>query len=881
MPEQSALLNAVDAVVKAKDRKQRLDLTSTLLGTARQLCQAELSESIPGEVAIARLDQSWQLLDQFSTEQNQFSIRNWLSTLPGSPNAYLRMYMATTRALLECRNENIDVSRDWLTLAVGALLGKSPVPTAIKFNWEILKDSLDLNMLVPVSPTQTWSLSLVSHTIGELLNITRKPSKSWRTPLLLASGNQGFVGTIAVESFGGGSGIWYPHSSNLLLDIEDDFWNTIVNTWDFVKRHRLDRMPSDRDFSWRVLPPGGERQFRLRGTSHGVAVAAALHHAISSDPIDERTAISIALDNEDGRLLPVQRIREKVLAASKAMVERVVLHEANVPEASNVLNGIADVKIVGADEFYKVTRWQDRARREEQELRLRQQPRIVSETRVHQGDMRSFVISSSGRYLASTSNDRTIRLYNLNDQEEVWSISKSDTWWSSAIAITPDESRVVASWLDHFVYVLDLETGRELHKIDCGHVPLVSRIRNFPSVFKSNTICDIAITPNSCHAVLAGRNPNIKVLDIETGTVERELKGHSKVVVCASISADGEYVATGSKDCTIKVWELTTGNLVATLAKHTAPIACVTFTPDGEHVVSGSSDGTILIWDVWTSKSRMLGAHEGCVNSLTFTHYGDVLISSSQKDITQAWDCNTRKQLYSLGISNTRTVIASTDGSTIYADSRDNLVTMDWTSPPHIDYWTKGKDIDFRDLVPESIAYDSGGFFVDRETDLMWMIPFYGESWHDHRRTGQPISLSWLEAVQMFGRGRRINLSGQMAISPVLRGEDSGCPQVSAGAYTNYIPGNRSLSFAGYSDWRLPTIEECLSFSKEDYSYEFNRRLGGMQRWTANDSNLTFHGYNCAWITESMGNTVFGDLTINQRYPVRLVRRGRAYLSSR
>lgn len=79
-------------------------------------------------------------------------------------------------------------------------------------------------------------------------------------------------------------------------------------------------------------------------------------------------------------------------------------------------------------------------------------------------------------------------------------------------------------------------------------------------------------------------------------------KGHELAVVTVAISADSNYIATGSKDKSAKLWQLSTGREVRSFLGHEATVTSIEFTSDGKYLISGSNDKTIRVWEVSTGK---------------------------------------------------------------------------------------------------------------------------------------------------------------------------------------------------------------------------------------------------------------------------------------
>ncbi|KAL5513412.1 hypothetical protein ACEPAH_3811 [Sanghuangporus vaninii] len=109
------------------------------------------------------------------------------------------------------------------------------------------------------------------------------------------------------------------------------------------------------------------------------------------------------------------------------------------------------------------------------------------------------------------------------------------------------------------------------------------------------------------------------------------LQGHTNWVHSVAVSADGERIASGSRDRTIRVWSAFSGELISGPFEADAWVTFVAFTPDGKQVMSGTRDGTstIRIWDVGDTGSTSTSPVLNEVVSVPFSPDSRCVISIS------------------------------------------------------------------------------------------------------------------------------------------------------------------------------------------------------------------------------------------------------------
>jgi WD40 repeat protein len=204
----------------------------------------------------------------------------------------------------------------------------------------------------------------------------------------------------------------------------------------------------------------------------------------------------------------------------------------------------------------------------------------------HNGMVRCVAFTPDGRMLATGGDDRKILFWDLMQRQVAIALSLDDTA-AHSMALSQDGQTLVTGSYRKIKVWHPLQQGRiinfdtEPHHILIGH---------------SHIVRSLAVSADGKILISGSRDKTIKVWNLQTGELLRNLKGHRDGVYAIALSPNEKIIASGSADKTIKLWHLETGELLATFTGHTSAVTAVAFTASGEMLVSGSLDKTIKIW---------------------------------------------------------------------------------------------------------------------------------------------------------------------------------------------------------------------------------------------------------------------------------------------
>ena len=212
----------------------------------------------------------------------------------------------------------------------------------------------------------------------------------------------------------------------------------------------------------------------------------------------------------------------------------------------------------------------------------------------------------------------------------------------TALAISPDGRSFITGGPSRAV-LRDIESGQVRQVFDVGW----SRRTDEPPLPTAvNTVTALAISPDGSRLLTVDADQTVQLWEVETGqrvtTLERytDQVFYSDHVSAVAFSGDGQTMARARLDGTVRLWDGATGRVVATLSAQTNGVTSISLARDGSCVVTASADDRVArLWNVGRAELLQSFAAGELVQVVAFAPDEAAVVVASQlwDEAQRAW----------------------------------------------------------------------------------------------------------------------------------------------------------------------------------------------------------------------------------------------------
>uniref|UniRef100_A0AC35FD48 Uncharacterized protein n=1 Tax=Panagrolaimus sp. PS1159 TaxID=55785 RepID=A0AC35FD48_9BILA len=195
-------------------------------------------------------------------------------------------------------------------------------------------------------------------------------------------------------------------------------------------------------------------------------------------------------------------------------------------------------------------------------------------------------------------------------------------------------------------------------------------------ICKAKIICSL-LSSDDKFIVVGSADSTARVINIDSGTVQRSFRDHTGPVVGLQISSDNTLLVTGSGDFVVMVWDILHGDIVVKMGGLMAPVTCLAITSNDAFLTVACEDETVRVFSMVSSQElHELTGHEARVNALAASADDCQLFAATKgkvlcydihnSQLLETLDCGLNLPVTSLKITDDNSFVLAACGDRIH-----------------------------------------------------------------------------------------------------------------------------------------------------------------------------------------------------------------------
>jgi len=290
----------------------------------------------------------------------------------------------------------------------------------------------------------------------------------------------------------------------------------------------------------------------------------------------------------------------------------------------------------------------------------------------HDAFVRATRFSPNGELMATASEDGTARIWEVASGDEIARFNHK--YKLRDLAFSPDGKRLATTSWGHEVVIWQVASGHEVGRVE--HDP-------------KSWVNAVAFSSDGKHLATAGSDKSAVIWEVSSGHEIFRLN-HEESVQSIKFSPNGKYLATASGDILThlkpgghiaRVWDSTNGREIARMI-HSGSVSAIAFSPNSTKVASVSHDNSARVWEATTGREVAHMDHEAWVESVAFSPDGQYLTTASQDHTARVWEAATGQEVARITDERPMINVAySPDGRTLATVNIDGVILLSDTKP--------------------------------------------------------------------------------------------------------------------------------------------------------------------------------------------------------
>ncbi len=280
----------------------------------------------------------------------------------------------------------------------------------------------------------------------------------------------------------------------------------------------------------------------------------------------------------------------------------------------------------------------------------------------HTAQITDVDISDDGRYIVSSSVDKTVIVWDFATGREIVKFAGTE-YGVVSCAFSEKSNKVYSAGWDGKVREWSLETFNQSNVWD-----------GFP-----NGINKLVIFPDDKRLAIVGNAGRLKIINTKTGNVDKDAEISKSACYGLAVGSKGKILATGDMSGTLKIFNAGDISLIKEIKAHDSQIKSVCVSPDESMVATSSYDYKIKIFNVKTGAliKEFTDGYQ-MWNSSDFSPDNKSLASVSLNGLLYVWNIESGEKIFSVQTKSpmATAVKYKSDGKEIVACGASNEISV-------------------------------------------------------------------------------------------------------------------------------------------------------------------------------------------------------------
>ena len=179
----------------------------------------------------------------------------------------------------------------------------------------------------------------------------------------------------------------------------------------------------------------------------------------------------------------------------------------------------------------------------------------------HTKGILDLAFSPDGKYIASSSLDNSLKIWNVNTGRLHQILDFATSEWTNisgvgGAAFHPTDPTKICAFAGNRIYVFDLTTGQIIHElVDKEHFSDFNKLLNsIPEKLPDMSITGINYSKNGHYILTVGMDGHLSYWNTQTGIQEHKIKIHEGGATALTTTKDGQYLITQGVDNFLKIF---------------------------------------------------------------------------------------------------------------------------------------------------------------------------------------------------------------------------------------------------------------------------------------------------------------------------------------